>query len=56
MLVQLYWISKGIGKKEWGAPDYPVYILHLGRIITAGQKQNVEGPAKQQTTAPCCEG
>jgi hypothetical protein len=52
MLVELCWVSRGLGKKEWGVPDHSVYILKLGRIITAGQKQNAAGPAKQQPTAP----
>ncbi|MDR1715288.1 MAG: hypothetical protein LBS20_05545 [Prevotella sp.] len=25
-------IRIGIGKKEWGAPDYPVFIIELGAI------------------------
>jgi hypothetical protein len=26
-------ISTGIGKKEWGAPKYKVFILKLGKIV-----------------------
>jgi len=26
-------ITTGIGKPEWGAPDYPVFIIKLGKII-----------------------
>jgi len=31
--LKLNGIRKGKGKKEWGAPDYDVYILELGEII-----------------------
>ena len=34
--VHLIAVTRGIGKKEWGAPEYPVYILHLGEIIKEG--------------------
>lgn len=51
LLIECLGISRGIGKNEWGAPEEEVYIIKLGRIITAGQKQNMEGPAKRQTTA-----
>jgi hypothetical protein len=45
MLFELCGISKGLGKKKWGAPDYPVYILSLGKEIkfshrTTEQAQN----------------
>ena len=33
VLMNLRGISKGIGKKEWGAPDYWVFILILGEIV-----------------------
>jgi len=26
-------LAKGKGKKEWGAPDFPVYILRIERVI-----------------------
>ena len=29
--VELKGISIGIGNPEWGAPTYPVFILHLGK-------------------------
>jgi len=25
-------LCRGVGNKEWGAPDYPVYILELGNL------------------------
>ena len=37
VLCELCWISKGVGKKEWGAPEYPVYILSLGKIIKSSK-------------------
>ena len=43
-LISLCWICRGVGKKEWGAPDYPVYILSLGKVIKSSQP----------TTAPSC--
>jgi hypothetical protein len=30
--VELKSISTGLGIIEWGAPEYPVFILHLGKI------------------------
>jgi len=33
MVMELKCITVGIGKKEWGAPDKKVYILHLGDFI-----------------------
>ncbi len=33
VLVELCRINTGVGKKEWGAPEHPVYILSLGKII-----------------------
>lgn len=26
-------LKQGIGRPEWGAPDYPVYILKLGKLV-----------------------
>jgi hypothetical protein len=31
--VELKGITQGIGYPQWGAPTYPVYILHLGKVI-----------------------
>lgn len=33
ILFELKRISIGIGKPEWGAPDYPVFCIKLGKII-----------------------
>ena len=33
ILVQCIEVTAGIGKPEWGAPDYPVFIIKLGEII-----------------------
>jgi len=35
MLIELKEITKGFGKKEWGAPEHKVYILKLGNIIAS---------------------
>ena len=44
--VELIGVERGLGIVEWGAPEkIMVYILKLGRILPAGQKQNAEGPA-----------
>lgn len=49
--VELQGVDRGLGIVEWGAPEKTmVYIIKLGQILPAGQKQNIEGPAKQQTT------
>ena len=33
MLFMINGISIGIGKSEWGAPNYPVFCIKLGKII-----------------------
>lgn len=33
MTVELKAMSRGLGIVEWGAPEYPVFVLHLGDII-----------------------
>lgn len=33
MLVECKGITTGIGKPEWGAPEYSVFIIKLGEII-----------------------
>lgn len=34
MLIELIGIRECVGRKEWGAPDEPVFILSLGKILT----------------------
>jgi len=34
MLIECKGIRIGIGRPEWGAPDYPVFIIEHGGIIT----------------------
>jgi hypothetical protein len=31
--VKLKCITRMVGYKKWGAPEHPVFILHLGEII-----------------------
>lgn len=33
MMVELYGVTTGVGIKDWGASEAPVYILQLGAII-----------------------
>ena len=33
MVVGLESVARGIGRKEWGAPEHAVYILRLGNIF-----------------------
>jgi hypothetical protein len=39
LIVECLGISRGKGNPLWGAPEKDVYIIKLGRIITAGQKE-----------------
>ena len=33
MQVDCVEITAGIGNPDWGAPDYPVFIIKLGEIL-----------------------
>jgi hypothetical protein len=33
IMVELKTMSRGLGIVEWGAPEHPVFILHLGEIL-----------------------
>jgi len=33
MLIELDGVYSSLGIAEWGAPDYPVYILKLGNVL-----------------------
>lgn len=37
-VLELMKISTGMGRPEWGAPLYPVYILHLGEVLSASDE------------------
>lgn len=39
MLFTLESITVGIGRKEWGAPDYEVFILKLGERVNEDEKE-----------------
>ena len=41
MMVECEGITIGRGKPEWGAPDKPVFIIKLGRVVayTAGKEK-----------------
>jgi hypothetical protein len=41
MYFNLIEIKRGIGIREWGAPEYPVYILKIGNRIKVQNKDNV---------------
>ncbi len=41
MIVELKGIERDIGKPEWGAPDWLVYKLSLGKII---EKNGIKTP------------
>lgn len=34
VLVHLIRIVKRVGRKDWGAPEHPVYVLKLGSLIS----------------------
>lgn len=38
MMFELADLSKGVGNKDWGAPDYDVYILVLGNRMLGDEK------------------
>jgi hypothetical protein len=31
-------LESGLGIAEWGAPDYPVYIIKLGKVLSSNNK------------------
>jgi len=33
IIVKCHGIDRGVGNPAWGAPKYPVFIIHLGEII-----------------------
>lgn len=34
MVVEFVSVNKGVGNPKWGAPETPVYIITLGKILT----------------------
>lgn len=34
MTVEFEELLSGVGRAEWGAPDFPVYILKLGAVLS----------------------
>ena len=40
-LIEIKNIKKGIGNKEWGAPNEEVYIIKLGKILYTDMKSMI---------------
>lgn len=45
MIVELLGVERGIGKPEWGAPGWLVYVLRLGKVISSEVHDERDKPA-----------